>query len=358
MGHGNPQRGIEQVVRDLVLATDRGAQTALKQELKAYPDQADRGLVEAMRRNPFVQLTASEIADFEMRRRYEAAEKDLMILRQFATQLGGRRIAVFAMPKSGSSLVQSGISHAARLPLLSLTSVAGDGGRASSRLGMNGREQELDELAILLQSYRTHGNWVAQHHTRFTPYLGSQISLYRITPVVTVRNILDAIVSMDDMMMGWRSTSGWWSDPPHGCPLDYHELEPDERLTILAQDFGIWLISFLVSWRRAPACGCEPLIISYERDVLDPPALAQRLADHLRFGDTERAELQRFLTAPGDSKVRFNKGVAGRGARVPQAAQAMLIAHAERFHADLGNAGMELLFGGAQAPTMGESNAA
>ena len=45
------------------------------------------------------------------------------------------------------------------------------------------------------------------------------------------------------------------------------------------------------------------------------------------------------------AELRFNKGIAGRGAGVPEAARAMLTAYARRFRVDLGNDGMHYLFG-------------
>ncbi|MDZ4057490.1 MAG: hypothetical protein U1D69_11120, partial [Polynucleobacter sp.] len=235
--------------------------------------------LQTLRFNPFTQVR--EVIGYD-KIGVADAERDLLTLRQLAAQMDGRRIAIFAMPKSGSSFVRSAIGRAAKLPTVTLTSIPADGGNIASYLGINGREQEIDELALILQTHRNSGNWVAHHHTRFTPYLARQLAFFKVTPVVVVRNILDAIVSMDDMIMSARRSGDWAIDTPHALPLDYPELDRDTRLMLLARDFGIWLIKFLVSWKRAiEARFAFPLIISYEEDVLNLPALGTRLSDLL-----------------------------------------------------------------------------
>jgi hypothetical protein len=339
-------RSIEEIVDDLSRTLDPAVQTSLKQELQLHPQKLEAATYAALRNNPFIELSPSELSDFETRRQFRNADRDLILMRQLAAKLGGRRIAVFAMPKSGSSFVRSAIMEATGLPGVGLTSIAADGGFAASLFGMNGREQELDELALIVQTLRSQGSWVAQHHTRFTPYLAGQLRFYRITPILTVRNIFDAIVSMDDMIMQGRATRQWWKDPPHALPLDFPELDQAERLTLLGEDFGIWLIKFLVSWKRAIADQLAyPLILSYEADILDPPGLGARLADFMGLDAGERGALARYVEQAPDEKARFNKGVAGRGSAVPREARERLERYARRFRVDLGDDGMRYLFG-------------
>lgn len=341
-----PRRDVNGIVADLHGALDPAVQSALKQELKLQPEALEPALLAAMRVNPFLELSRSEIEEMETQRRFREAERDLILLRQFAARIGGRRVAVFAMPKSGSSFVQSAIGHAANIPFLSLTSLPADGGATASRFGINGREQEIDELALILQTIRGGGSWVAQHHTRFNRYLGFQLRFYRIRPIITVRNIFDAIVSMDDMVMETRTNGEWGLDPPYGLPGNYPELGREDRLALLAQDFGVWLITFMVSWKRAIASGlADPLILSYERDILDPALLTGRLGDFLELGDTQREALADYAGRRPGAEARFNKGVTGRGADIPEDARTMLLTHARRFHIDLGNNGMRYLFG-------------
>lgn len=343
-----PRRDVDGIAADLGGALDPATQAELKRELKLQPEQLEQALLGALRLNPFLELSRSEIEDLEMRRRFREAERDLILLRQFAARIGGRRIAVFAMPKSGSSFIRTAIRRAANIPFLSLTSLPADGGGTASRLGINGREQEIDELALILQTIRGSGSWVAQHHTRFNRYLGFQLQFYRIRPIVTVRNVCDAIVSADDMLMEARTSREWSFDPPHALPTNYPELAREERLALLAHDLGTWLIRFMVSWKRAIAAGfADPLILSYERDVLDPASLTARLGDYLSLGDIEREALADYVGHRPGSEARLNKGVSGRGAAVPEDARAMLQAYAQRFRADLGNDGMRYLFGDA-----------
>jgi len=310
------------------------------------PLRAAGGYATALRvlfvQNPFFRLTDAEADTLcaEL-----AAEPDgapmagLIAARHRAMRAGAPRYVVFCMPKSGSSFVQSALTHALQLPFVSLTSFGTP--EVSSMFGMNGREQELDELAVLKCALTAPQGFVAQHHTRYTPYLALQMGAYGLTPVVTVRNILDALVSYDDMMMEWREGAGrepWISDGPFVLPRNYPELAAEDRYRVIGATLGTWLLQFHVSWVRSARLDLmkPPLVIRYEEDVLDPESLTRRLGEAFELDGAQRERLRAFAEDPDRGLSRFNVGRAGRGReRIPDDVRRSLLAYARTFEAEL-----------------------
>jgi len=245
-----------------------------------------------------------------------------------------QKYVVFCMPKSGSSFLKSAIQQALQAPFVSLTSFGS--GRMSSYFGMNGREQEICELALIKATLSSPQGFVAQHHTRYTPYLALQMGAYRLRPIVTVRNILDALVSFDDMMLDARTDRGpeaWVSDAPFALPRSYIQMPVEARLRLLAASLGVWLVQFHLSWIRGVRQNIvEPLVIRYERDILDPPRLVERLTEALELNELQAMRLKQFVDSPDREASRFNVGRAGRGRElVPPDARDLLVAYARNF---------------------------
>lgn len=279
--------------------------------------------------------------DFRAMRSQQGLE-DLLLLKQQVIAMPGRRVAVFCMPKSGSSFTQSAIQAAIKLPFQVLTTH----GSHYSQQGMNGREQELCELSVMAAILRTQGNFIAQHHTKCTPYLCAQLRTYNLKPIVTVRNVFDAIVSFDDMMCEWRHQGTWQGDGSHTLPVTYPSMPTEKRLGLLAANFGVWLVNFYVTWRRCERAGMvQPLWISYERDLLDKEVFKDKVASYLVLTDTERNILATYVDKPDAGRARLNKGIAGRGAAVPTEIRVTLMAYAENFRDELDEMDWKQLFG-------------
>ncbi len=272
----------------------------------------------------------------------------LVAARHAAMQPAGRRYIVCCMPKSGSSFLKVALETATQLPPASLTSFGNTW--LSSQFGMNPREQELDELALVKTALLHPRGYVAQHHTRYTTYLGLQMVAYGLTPIVTLRNIPDALVSFDDMMVAWRSGPGpktWTSDTPFALPLDYAELAPGARIALLARSLGVWMIQFHLSWLRGREQNLvAPLVIRYEEDILDPERLTRRLSETLGLDAAETERLLAFAERPDAERSRLNVGKAGRGReRVPDDVRTFLREYAESFAGEIPAADVESLLG-------------
>lgn len=308
-------------------------------ELRASLRGADGYLAELRAvylQNPFLKLTEDEAAALTGRAG-EASLAGLIADRNRAMHSVGLKPVVFCMPKSGSSFLKSGLQEALQLPSFSLTSFGAD----PSYFGMNAREQEIDELALVKACLLAPRGFVAQHHTRYTPYLGLQLGTYRLRPIVTVRNIADALVSYDDMMMAWRGdrgAEGWMTDGPFAMPLDYQDLPVAERLRILGFSLGVWLIQFHLSWLRGMRQRIvDPLLIRYEQDILDPQRLVARLAEALGLDDLQAGRLGQFVARPDRVRSRLNVGRAGRGREViPKDVRDFLERYARTFANEFG----------------------
>jgi hypothetical protein len=298
--------------------------------------------------NPFFQLTDEEADALRAGIGADAPLAGLVAARHRAMQPAGRRYIVCCMPKSGSSFLKVALEEALQLPAVSLTSVGNT--QLSSLFGMNPREQELDELALVKAALLAPEGYVAQHHTRYTQYLALQMRAYGLTPIVTLRNIPDALVSFDDMMLAWRAESGpdgWTGDTPFALPMDYPRLAQDARMRLLARSLGIWLIQFHLSWLRAQRQGIvSPLVIRYEDDILDHERLIARLSQALALDEPQTQRLRAFVARPDRERSRLNVGKSGRGReRAPDDVVAFLRDYASSFADEIPTADAMSLLG-------------
>jgi len=297
--------------------------------------------------NPFFRLTEEEARIFQEAREPSALRR-LIAARDAASRVRAPKYSVFCMPKSGSSFVQSSLQYALELPLMSLTSFGTPG--ASSYYGMNSREQEIDELALTKAILAAPEGFVSQNHTRYSMYLALQMRTFGITPIITVRNILDCIVSFDDMMMSWRAgkgEDGWLTDAQFALPMNYADLDVAARCEILGRSFGVWLISFYLSWKR---CGRQklisPIVVKYEEDILDRDRYVELIASRVPLSDVQKQRLVQFTHNPARGPSRLNVGVSGRGRQtIPQSVVEFLVDYAKVFRDEISQEEIGYLIG-------------
>lgn len=300
-------------------------------------DARDPAVEIAYLQNPFFVLTEPE-ARAIWEDPNPSAMRRLIAARDAATRIKARNYAVFCMPKSGSSFTNSALLHALGLPSVSLTSFGLAG--VSSYFGMNSREQEIDEMALTKAILRAPRGFISQVHTRYSMYLALQMRTFSISPIVTIRNLLDCIVSLDDMLMSWRSgkgDDGWLSDPPFALPKAYTELEPTTRLEILGRSFGVWLIGFYLGWKRGEAQQLvKPLLIRYEEDILNKDRFVELICGHIPMSDEQKRRLVEYTHNPDRVKSRMNVGVSGRGRQlVPRSVVEFLLDHIRVFRDEI-----------------------
>jgi hypothetical protein len=276
---------------------------------------------------PARQLAVSleNFAEFSMRAKLTAKHADQS------------NILVACAPKSASTFIQSALIKGLELPQACLFTPTLDWGSAAA-LGANLREQEPDELSLMRNGLNARG-YVAQHHSRCSPYLARLLGVYNVKPIITHRNIFDTVVSMDDMVMEWRSNPnssqfGYFND---GMPTNFQTLSREDRLLILAQRWTPWLVQFYVTWKKCEKQGLtKPLWISYEQDFLgDKQVLANRIADFVGRDRADPDKIAAALADTSDGKAkRINQGVAGRGRDLPAEAREHILSTAGYYSDD------------------------
>ena len=255
-------------------------------------------------------------------------------------------IYVACMPKSGSSYLAHSLSTALDIPFQHLTTSHPN----PSAVGMNGREQEIDELAIIKKTLRGTG-FVAQHHTKSTPYLMRLFSSYNIGCIVIFRNIFDGMISLDAMLQ--KST---WSNPlAQGAlkiPVNYSELSFDERMAGISNNYGTWCIDFYLSWKRVAQEGFNFLWVEYDKHLSrssgDKNELCDLLIEYLKPSSVQEAKLYEVIVGEtvSDARARFRSGESGEGVdKVPLDVQRHLINYAKKYNKELEASDMDILFG-------------
>ena len=253
-------------------------------------------------------------------------------------------IYVAAMPKSGSSFLANALSSALDVPFRHLTTPH----PRPSEAQMNGREQEIDELALVKKGLGGTG-FVAQHHTKSTVYMMQLLSSYNVGSIVTFRNIFDGIISYDEML---KTES--WSDPPKQgalkIPVNYSELSFDERIEVISSNYAIWCIDFYLSWKRVEQAGFKFLWVDYDqylsRSSGDKPKLCELLINFLKPNPVQEKKIYDVIVGEevSVSSSRLRKGVSGEGAdKVPLEIKRRLINYAEKYNKELELSDMKLI---------------
>jgi hypothetical protein len=231
---------------------------------------------------------------------------------------GALKVAICCMPKSGSTYLLSSLKRVEDLKLepiyLQTPYMNVDFVDALSR------EHEVDELALLINEIRG-VNWLTQMHVKWTPYTEKIFEVNGVKPIITYRNIFDCLVSMDDMLVKGE-VEGF---PMIRLPQNYRKLPESERLAFLCDYVGPWYLDYMVSWSRVKL---PTLQLHYDEDI---QGFSEKTAEALRaFVGRDEVPLEAYLTAfdISDEKkrksARFNKGVSGRGEKIPLAARERL----------------------------------
>ena len=255
-------------------------------------------------------------------------------------------IYVAAMPKSGSSFLASALSSALDIPSRHLTTSHPN----PSAVEMNGREQEIDELALVKRVLDGTG-LVAQHHTKSTAYMMQLLSSYNVGSIVTFRNIFDAIISYDEMLK-----TGSWSHPSNQgalkIPVNYSELSFDERIEVISSNYAIWCIDFYLSWKRVEQAGFKFLWVDYDqylsRSSGDKSKLCELLIPFLKPNPAQEKKIYDVIVGEdiAVSSSRLRKGVSGEGLdKVPLEIKRRLINYAEKYNKELELSDMKVIFG-------------
>lgn len=152
---------------------------------------------------------------------------------------------------------------------------------------------------------------ITQQHVRATKPNLELMKMFSIKPIILVRNLYDIVLSYRDHLI---------NESPEVPAAYFNEqfLFLDEKTQIdMIIDLVIpWYFSFYSSWFNACYITKEldSLWLSYEEMILNKEAAIGKIIDfyRIRKDSTEINNSIEKVTAQKD-KIRFNKGVAGRG---------------------------------------------
>ena len=197
------------------------------------------------------------------------------------------------MPKSGATFLSDLVSALPNFKRVKLSAAPS-----------GGRQHELDEACL---TNAGHGNFVGQVHIFNSDWTAKMCKDYRLKPVVLVRSLPDAIVSMRDHIRREGRTGPIFRDDPHSAALDDATLEE-----MIVRFRAPWYVNFYMSWRNEPGT----LMISYEELAADPERILRNIVDFAGLAADDRAVARAVAEVQGRRESRFNVGVAGRGAKL------------------------------------------
>jgi hypothetical protein len=149
---------------------------------------------------------------------------------------------------------------------------------------------------------------VTQQHCRASDANVHLMQAFGIRPVVLVRNIFDSVMSLLDFYnKGAFKTSYFRTDWP--------QLDEETKIDLLIENVIPWYFQFVASWDLAEKQKrLELHWLSYEDLVSDKPSSVMRVLEFYGLGIARRGLEQRIGEIESEGrKIRFNKGVTGRG---------------------------------------------
>jgi len=205
----------------------------------------------------------------------------------------GRHLFIACVPKSASTFLKN--------LLLNVT-----GYRDLFTVYAAGQTEHEIYLPTLREA--AHLDTVTQQHCRASDANIHLMQAFGIRPVVLVRNIFDSVMSLLDFYnQGAFQTSYFRAD----WPL----LDDETKVDLLIENVIPWYFQFAASWAQAEKQErLEVLWLSYEDLVADKPSRVLEVLKFYGLGASRRGVEERIREIESEErKIRFNKGVTGRG---------------------------------------------
>ena len=205
----------------------------------------------------------------------------------------GRHIFIACVPKSASTFLKN--------LLVNLT-----GYRDLFTVYAAGQSEHEIYLPTLRES--AHLDTVTQQHCRASDANIHLMQAFGIRPVVLVRNIFDSVMSLFDFYNQGAFQTSYFR-------ADWQALDQETKIDLLIQNVIPWYFQFVASWDHAEKQKrLEVHWLSYEELVADKPATVLRVLEFYGLGASRRGVEERIREIErGERKIRFNKGVTGRG---------------------------------------------
>jgi hypothetical protein len=212
---------------------------------------------------------------------------------EITTEQLGRHLFIACVPKSASTFLKNLLVNVTGYRDLFTVYAAGQ------------TEHEI-YLPTLRESAQL--DTVTQQHCRASDANVHLMQGFGIRPVVLVRNIFDSVMSLFDFYnQGAFQTSYFRSD--------WQALDEEMKIDLLIENVIPWYFQFVASWDLAEKQKrLELHWLSYEELIADKPSSVLKVLEFYGLGASRQDVEQRIREIESEErKIRFNKGVAGRG---------------------------------------------
>jgi hypothetical protein len=205
----------------------------------------------------------------------------------------GTHIFIACVPKSASTFLKN--------LLVSLT-----GYRDVFMVYAAGQNEHEIYLPTLRET--AHLDTVTQQHCRASFANVQMMQAFGIKPVVLVRNIFDSVMSLLDFTIKGAFHHSYFRE-------DFQILDEETKIDLLIDNIIPWYFQFVASWSLVEKQKSLDIFwLGYEELIADKPAVIQDILKFYALGAARRGIEQKIKeTELEGRKIRFNKGVAGRG---------------------------------------------
>lgn len=151
-------------------------------------------------------------------------------------------------------------------------------------------------------------NTVTQQHCRAADANVHLMQAFGVRPVVLVRNIFDSVMSLLDFYNRGAFTNSFFR-------ADWPALDDETRIDLLIENVIPWYFQFVASWDLVEKRKqLEVHWLTYEQLIADKTGTVLKILEFYGLGASRRGVEQRIKAIESNErKIRFNKGVAGRG---------------------------------------------
>jgi tetratricopeptide (TPR) repeat protein len=226
-----------------------------------------------------------------------AATGQLAQLSDFTTEITrdqlGRHIFIACVPKSASTFLKNLLVNLTGYRDLFTVYAAG---------------QSEHEIYLPTLREMAHLDTVTQQHCRASDANVHLMQAFGIRPVVLVRNIFDSVMSLLDFYNKGAFRDSYFR-------ADWQALDEETKIDLLIENVIPWYFQFVASWDQAgKQKRLEVHWLSYEDLVADKPSCVLKVLEFYGLGASRRGIEQRIAEIESEErKIRFNKGVTGRG---------------------------------------------
>lgn len=206
----------------------------------------------------------------------------------------GRHIFIACVPKTASTFLKNLLVNLTGFEDVFMVYAAG---------------QSEHELYLPTVREFAHFNTVTQQHCRASDANIHLMQGFGISPIVLVRNIFDSVMSLLDF---YNKQGAFYASFFRG---DFQSLDEESKIDLLIDNVIPWYFQFVASWDLAERQERVPVKwLTYEELIADKPATTLDILKFYGLGASQKAVEAKIRGLESESrKIRFNKGVAGRG---------------------------------------------